>query len=134
MNVSEAIILAGGKGKRMRSITEDKIPKSLTMIQSKSILEWELIWLAREKVTHVILATGHLSYVIEKQMGNEYSCNFGKIDLTYSREKEKLGSGGAVKLASEQLTTDFSYLVNGDILSNANLENMMDEVSKQDME
>ena len=124
MNVSEAIILAGGKGKRMRSITQDKIPKSLTLIQAKSILEWELIWLARENVSHVILATGHLSDVIEKQMGNEFSCDFGKVDLTFSREKEKLGSGGAVKLASELLTTSQTYLVNGDILSNARLEEM----------
>ncbi len=124
MNVSEAIILAGGKGKRMRSITQDKIPKSLTLIQSHSILEWELIWLAREKVSHVILATGHLSDVIEKKMGNEYSCEFGKVDLTFSREKEKLGSGGAVKLASEKLSTNQSYLVNGDILSDARLEKM----------
>ena len=124
MNVSEAIILAGGKGKRMRSITQDKIPKSLTLIQSQSILEWELKWLARENVSHVILATGHLSHVIEDHMGTEYSCDFGKIDLTYSPEKEKLGSGGAVKLAAEQLSTNHSYLVNGDILSNAKLEDM----------
>ncbi|MHA2097419.1 MAG: sugar phosphate nucleotidyltransferase, partial [Candidatus Kariarchaeaceae archaeon] len=58
--ISEAIILSGGEGKRMRSITEDKIPKSLTQIQEQSILDWELTWLAREGISHVILATGHL--------------------------------------------------------------------------
>ncbi|MCE7734606.1 MAG: nucleotidyltransferase family protein [Candidatus Heimdallarchaeota archaeon] len=122
--VSEAIILAGGKGKRMRTVTQDRIPKSLTIIQNRSILSWELDWLAREGVSHVILATGHLSEEIVKEIGAEYQSKFGKIDISISEEKGKLGSGGAVKLASTKIGSDRSYIVNGDILCNSSLEPM----------
>jgi NDP-sugar pyrophosphorylase family protein len=122
--ISEAIILSGGKGIRMRSVTADKIPKSLTKIQNRSILDWELTWLAREGVSHVILATGHLSDVIEKTIGNEFETNYGKVDISYSVEREKLGSGGAIKLASSKISTERSYIVNGDILSNSSLSDM----------
>lgn len=122
--VSEAIILAGGKGKRMRTVTQDRIPKSLTIIQNRPILYWELDWLAREGVTHAILATGHLSEEIEKDVGVEYQSKFGKIDISISLEKEKLGSGGAVKLASSKISSDRAYIINGDILCNSSLEPM----------
>ncbi|MHA2031953.1 MAG: nucleotidyltransferase family protein [Candidatus Kariarchaeaceae archaeon] len=122
--ISEAIILSGGEGKRMRSITEDKIPKSLTQIQEQSILDWELTWLAREGISHVILATGHLSDVIEKTIGNEFETKYGKIDISYSVEREKLGSGGAIKLASAMVVSDRCFIVNGDILSNSSLDTM----------
>lgn len=135
--VSDAIILAGGKGKRMRSVTQDRIPKSLTKIQNRSILSWELDWLAHEGVSHVILATGHLSEEIEKEIGGEFQSKFGKIDISYSPEKEKLGSGGAIKLASNKVTSQRAYVINGDILCNSSLEPMQkihfDENSKATM-
>lgn len=122
--VTEAIILAGGKGTRLRSVTQDMIPKGMTPIQEKPIIEWEFEYLAREGINHVILALGHHSELIEKEFGSSYETEFGNIDLSISIEKEKLGSGGAVKLASSQVNGDRVLLMNGDILTNASLRKL----------
>ncbi len=125
MNI-EAIILAGGKGTRLRSVTMNMIPKGLTPIQEKPILLWELEWLAREGIRSAILATGHLSEEIEKALGNQVETPYGTVDLQYSVEKEKLGSGGAVKLASELVSAEKTLILNGDVLTNAPLTPLFD--------
>ena len=84
MEVTEAVILAGGAGTRLRSITMNKIPKGLTKIQGKAILEWEMEWLAREGVNHVVLAVGHLANKISRGFGKSYSSQYGgsiKIEI-----------------------------------------------------
>jgi len=124
MKVTEAVILAGGKGTRLRSITLNKIPKGLTEIQEKPILEWELEWLAREGVNHVVLAIGHLSDKIQEHFDGEYRSNYGEVEIEISLEEEKLGSGGAFKQATQRLTTDRTYVLNGDVMCNTSLSRM----------
>ena len=46
---------------------------------------------------------------------------YGAINLTYSQEKEKLGSGGAIKLASQYVTEKQTYIFNGDVLTTLDL-------------
>lgn len=121
MDVAEAIILAGGKGERLKSITGDKIPKSLVDISGNPLLEWELEWLIREGVKHVILATGHLSEEISQKFGNQFHGAFGSIALSYSIEKDRLGTGGAVYNARKFLTEDRVFIINGDVLTNISL-------------
>jgi len=124
MDIKEAVILAGGKGTRLRSVTMNKIPKGLTEIQGKPILEWELEWLAREGVNHVVLAIGHLADKIEAHFDGTYEGEHGTIDIDISVEHDKLGSGGAFKQASEKLTGDRTYVLNGDVLCNTSLTRM----------
>ncbi len=124
MAVKEALILVGGKGTRLRSITNDSIPKTLAKIQNRPILEWELEWLVREGFRHAILATGHLSEKIQMAFGKEFETQFGSISLDYSIEREKLGSGGAVRLASELVTEQRVLVMNGDVLTDINLKPM----------
>lgn len=118
----EAIILAGGKGTRLRSVTMNAIPKGLTPIQDKPILVWELEWLAREGINSAILATGHLSEEIEKALGNQVETPFGTVDIQYSVEREKLGSGGAARLASALVSEPQVLILNGDVITTAPLE------------
>ena len=124
--VSEAIILSGGKGKRLRSITMDEIPKGLARVKDKTILEWEIEWLAREGVNHVILALGHLANIIVEKLGNKINTKYNSVDISYSVEKEKLGSGGAVKQAASFVNGDKFLIINGDILTNSSLDSMND--------
>jgi len=91
VEVTEAIILAGGKGTRLRSVTLNKIPKGLTNIKDKAILEWELQWLAREGVSRVIFAVGHLSESVENHFQSNYNSDFGDVEIIISVEKEKTG-------------------------------------------
>ncbi|MHA2249355.1 MAG: nucleotidyltransferase family protein [Candidatus Kariarchaeaceae archaeon] len=125
MSVSEAIILAGGKGKRMRSITMDQYPKALTPIQNRTIVEWEIEWLAREGVNHIVLAVGHLAHMVEEKIGDSRATKFGDVSISYSVEKEKLGSGGAFKFASKLIDADRCLVVNGDLLCNSDLKAMI---------
>ena len=114
--VKEAVILSGGSGTRLRSVTQNKIPKAMTKIKGHSILEWQLKWLSREGVSHVVLAIGHLSDQIQSFIGDSYSSKYGDIKISYSVETEKLGTGGAFKQASNLLIDNQCYILNGDVI------------------
>ncbi len=130
MHDIDAIILCGGLGTRIRTVTQDSYPKAMVKIQNKTILEWEIAWLRKYGVKHVILAVRHLADYIEKQLADELSTEYGSVDITYSREKEKLGSGGAVRLAKQYVSTDVSLIMNGDILTDFKLDKMIDHYYK----
>jgi len=121
----DAIILCGGLGTRIRTVTNNSYPKAMIKIKGKTILEWELTWLRKHNIQHAILAVRHLAEYIEENFGNVYETQHGTIDISYSKEKEKLGSGGAVRLASQYVSTDLTLIMNGDILTNFNLSDMV---------
>jgi NDP-sugar pyrophosphorylase family protein len=107
-----AIILAGGKGTRLRPLTYE-IPKPLVPIKGKPILYHIIEELKRNGIENVIIAAGYKAESIMKALGN--GDNFG-INITYSIENRPLGTGGAVRKACE-LVEEFPVLVvNGDNL------------------
>jgi len=124
MMVKEAVILSGGSGTRLRSVTQNKIPKAMTKIKGLSILEWQLQWLSREDVSHIVFAVGHLFENIQSYFGSSYSSKYGDIDISYSIEKEKLGTGGAFKATKNLLSENDVYVLNGDIMCNTDLSIM----------
>ena len=124
MKVKEAVILSGGSGTRLRSVTQNQIPKGMTKIKGLSILEWQLQWLSREGVSHTVFAVGHLFEYIKSYFGSSYSSKYGEIDISYSIEKEKLGTGGAFKATKNLLSENDIYVLNGDIMCNAHLTKM----------
>ncbi|MDP3561080.1 MAG: sugar phosphate nucleotidyltransferase [Legionellaceae bacterium] len=108
-----AIILAGGKGTRLRPYTT-LIPKPLVPIGGKySILEIVLLQLAKSGFNHVTLAVNHLSHLIMSFFGD--GSRFG-IKLDYSLEKTELGTIGPLTLIKD-LPENF-LVMNGDILCN----------------
>lgn len=123
--IMDAIILCGGLGTRIRTVTKDSYPKAMVEISGKTILEWEMTWLKKHGVEHAILAVRHLAAYIEEQFGNTYETGYGEISVSYSREHEKLGSGGAVKLAKNFVTSSDVLIMNGDIITNFNLKEMI---------
>ena len=105
-----AIVLAGGMGTRLQSVVSD-VPKPLAPIGDQPFLAYLLDHLAEAGITRAILATGHLGDLVEARFGESYK----SIALTYSRETEPLGTGGAVRLALKHVTNDQQVLiVNGD--------------------
>lgn len=121
----DAILLCGGLGTRIRTLTQDSYPKAMITLSGKTILQWELEWLRKNSVKHAILAVRHLAEYIEEQFGKIFETTYGEIDISYSRETEKLGSGGAVKLATQYVSSNHSLIMNGDIITNFNLEDMI---------
>jgi mannose-1-phosphate guanylyltransferase len=90
-----AIIIAGGKGERLRPLTSDR-PKHMVLLGDKPILEYQIEWLKKNGVTDIVVAVGHLHHVIEDYFAD--GSRWG-VRMAYSLEKEPLGRGGALKLA-----------------------------------
>jgi len=107
-----AIILAGGKGERLRPLTEDR-PKSMVPIGGKPILAYQVEWLRSSGATDVIVACGYLHEAIEQHFGD--GSPWG-VRMRYSVEDGPLGRGGALKLAYREVPSAEPFVVatNGD--------------------
>lgn len=117
-----AIILAGGKGTRLRPYTT-LIPKPLVPLGGKySILEIIIMQLARSGFTHITLAVNHLSQLIMAYFGD--GARFG-VKLDYSLEEGELSTIGPLTLIDD-LPENF-LVMNGDILCDLNYQKFFNE-------
>src|SRR5262245_56899453 len=91
---SEAAILAGGLGTRLRSSVGDR-PKVLAEVRGRPFLACLLDLLGGQGIRRVVLCTGYRGEQVEAAFGGAY----GGLELHYSREPEPLGTGGALRLA-----------------------------------
>jgi len=117
----KAIILAGGRGKRLRPIT-DKIPKPLIPINNKPLIERTIKYLKKYGITEIIISSGYKSNLIEKFLKNKK--NFG-CEITFSIEKTPLGTGGAIKKALKHVDEESFLVLNGDIVTNIDLKKIL---------
>jgi len=115
----KAIILAGGRGKRLRPIT-DYIPKPLIPIKNIPIIEWQLRYLKKFGIDEVIICTGYKQEMIENHLNMK---NIG-IKIKYSIEKTPLGTGGAIKKAGEMIKDKSFFVINGDTITNIDLKKL----------
>lgn len=115
----KAVILAGGKGTRLRPLTVS-FPKPLVPLGDKPILEILLLRLKAFGVTDMTISTGYLSQMIVSLCGD--GSGYG-IDLDYVHEDSPLGTAGALSLMKD-LPQDF-MVMNGDLLTTLNFNNMM---------
>jgi len=111
----QAIILAGGKGTRLRPYTTI-LPKPLMPIGEMPILEIMVRQLKQHGVDSIIIAVGYLHHMIESYFknGEKYG-----ISIKYSVEDEPLGTAGPINLIMDDLEENFLVL-NGDLLTNIN--------------
>ncbi len=107
-----AIILAGGKGERLRPLTGDR-PKSMVPLLEKPLLQFQVEWLRESGVTDIIVACGYLHQVIEEYF--EDGSRWG-VRMRYSVEDQPLGRGGALKLAFRNVPQSEPFVIatNGD--------------------
>ncbi len=117
----KAIILAGGRGKRLRPIT-DKIPKPLIPINNKPLIERTINYLKKYGITEIIISSGYKSNLIEKFLKKKK--NFG-CNIIFSIEKTPLGTGGAVRKALRFVDDESFVVLNGDIVTNINLKKIL---------
>jgi NDP-sugar pyrophosphorylase family protein len=106
-----AVILAGGKGTRLRPFTTT-LPKPLVPVGEEPILSIIIRQLARARVTRITLAVSHMAELIMTFFGSGEK--FG-VELGYSLESVPLGTVGPVKLI-DSLPEHF-LVMNGDILT-----------------
>ncbi len=119
----QAIILAGGKGQRLRPYTEDR-PKPMVLILEKPILEYQVRWLASQGVKRIVISCGYLHNVIQEyfEQGEKYG-----VEIRYAVEDEPLGRGGGIKLAWNELSPSDAPVIatNGDIVTSFDLQAML---------
>lgn len=107
--VGDAIILAGGFGTRLREVVGD-LPKPLAPIRGRPFLAWMLDSLRAQGFGRVVLATGYRGDQVEDALGTDWH----GMALEYSREPRPLGTGGAIALAAQRISSDSFFVVNGD--------------------
>ena len=113
MTAPHAVILAGGKGTRLRPFTIT-LPKPLVPIgDESSVLEIVLRQLALQGFGSATLAIGHFGELIEAYVGD--GSQFG-LAIDYAREQEPLGTMGPVVQVADRLPEHFLVL-NGDTLT-----------------
>lgn len=104
-----AAILAGGLGTRLRSVVNDR-PKVMARVADQPFITYILHQLATFGIQKVVLCTGFMADLIKEQLGDTY-CG---MKLLYSVEDTPLGTGGALRHASELLSGDTLLVMNGD--------------------
>ena len=116
----KATILAGGRGKRLRPIT-DYVPKPLIPIKNIPIIEWQIKYLKKFGVSEVIICSGYKTEMIENYLNNK---KLG-VKITFSIEKKPLGTGGAIKKAGKKIKEKSFIVMNGDIISNIDIKKLL---------
>ena len=110
-----ALILAGGKGERLRPLT-DTLPKPMVPLCGKPILWHQVAWLKRGGVTDVVFLVGYRWQVIQEYFGD--GSQF-RIRAHYGVEDSPLGRGGAIRRGFSLVPEEVESVVvlNGDIIT-----------------
>ena len=117
----KALILAGGRGKRLRPLT-DKIPKSLIPINKKPLIQYTINYLKKFGIDEIIICSGYKSKQIQNFLKKKK--NFG-CKIEYSVEKNPLGTAGAIRNATKNLLDESFLVINGDIITNIDLKKIL---------
>jgi N-acetyl-alpha-D-muramate 1-phosphate uridylyltransferase len=106
----KAMILAAGRGERMRPLT-DFTPKPLLKVGGKPLIVWHLERLAKAGFKEIVINHAHLGHMIEAALGN--GATWG-VSIQYSLEKVALETAGGIANALHLLGSDPFLVVNGD--------------------
>ncbi len=114
------VIMAGGKGTRLRPITE-AIPKPMVRVAGRPILEHIILHLASSNLREIFLAVNYKSEIIEHHFGDgsAYGCR-----IQYLREEIPLGTAGALGLLPVRPTEPF-IVMNGDLVTQFDVERLL---------
>lgn len=109
-----AVLQAGGKGTRMYSITNDRVPKVLLPIGGRPMLEWQILNLSKYGIKDFVIIVGHLGDQIMSYFGDGSNL---EVNINYIVESEPLGSGGALTYLTGKIDViDHIILALGDVM------------------
>lgn len=115
-----AVIMAGGRGERLRPLT-DSIPKPMVRVAGRPILERIVLHLVGQGFRKIFLSVNYMAEVIEAHFGDGST---NGCEIQYLREKEPLGTGGALALLPAQPKHPLLVL-NGDLLTQFDASGML---------
>jgi len=116
-----AMILAAGKGERLRPLT-DTMPKPLVPVGGRPLIEYTLALLRRHGIREVVVNLYYLGALIEAHLGD--GSKWG-MEIVYSRETTLLGTGGGIKNAAPFLQGGPFVVINADILVGVDLDEVV---------
>ena len=123
----KAVILAGGLGTRLKPFTE-VIPKPLLPIGESSVLEIQILSLAKHDIRDIYIATNYRAEYVEAFVGDGQKHG---VKITFSQENKPLGTCGPLSLLKNELDEPF-ILMNGDILTTLDFSRAFDFASSLD--
>lgn len=115
------VIMAGGKGTRLRPHTEN-CPKPLLPVAGKPMLEHIIERAKLEGFTHFVLAIHYLGQMIEEHFGDGERLH---VRIDYLREQSPLGTAGALGLLNPLPETPF-VVTNGDVITDIRYGELLD--------
>ncbi len=107
----KAMILAAGRGERMRPLT-DTCPKPLLKVRGRPLIVWHILNLVRAGITEIVINHAHLGHMIEEALGD--GSQFG-AKIRYSPEAEALETAGGIANALHLLGDQPFLVLSGDI-------------------
>ena len=122
-NIDVAVIMAGGKGSRLLSITNDEIPKPMVPVDGKPLLEYQVEKLKSYGIKKIVMIVGHLGEKIVDHFKD--GKDFG-VEIDYIFEKEPLGTAGAFYYLKDKIDAKDFMLVFGDIFFDMDFDRMED--------
>ncbi len=122
-----ALILAGGHGKRLRSVISDR-PKPLAPVLGKPFLFWQIKYLKGMGIRQIVVSAG---YKAEQIKGFLEKLNFDGVDIQCVIEKEPLGTGGAISFAwrNSGFENPCWLILNGDSIAAIDLDKALKQLN-----
>lgn len=118
----QAVIMAGGKGTRLLSITNDEIPKPMVKVCGKPILQWQIENLHSNGIDDFLLVIGHLGEKIKEYFKD--GSRFG-VTIKYYEETIPLGTAGSLPYIGDSLEENF-LLVLGDLIFDVDISRILE--------
>jgi len=117
----KAMVLAAGRGERLRPLT-NQMPKPMIPVAGKPLIHYTLSYLKNYGVEEVVINLHHLGDQIRSYV--EDGSRWG-LRVTYSLERQLLGTGGGIQKAAPYLLQETFVVLNGDILLELDLRKVM---------
>lgn len=124
----DAVLMAGGKGERLRPLTE-KTPKPLLPVGGKAIIDHNIDRLISYGVQHILVTVNYLGEQLEEHFKNPK----GDIQVQTVREPKFLGTIGSIKFV-KRFYNDTVLVMNSDLFTNINYEDFYLHFKEHDAE
>ncbi len=118
---NKVVLMVGGLGTRLYPLTQDT-PKPLLKVGDKPILQTIVERFADYGFINIVMCVNYKGHMIQDYFGDGSA--FG-VTIQYVLEEERMGTAGALSLLTEKPNDPF-FVMNGDLLTNVNFENLLD--------
>lgn len=122
----KAMILAAGRGERMRPLT-DEHPKPLLKVDGKALIEWHIEALKDAGIKDILINTSWLGDQIPEYLGDGA---YWGVNLTFSHEPKALETAGGIRKALDFFDDKPFIVVNGDVWSDYDYEKLLQQPTK----